>query len=138
MAGFLDSGQLVGELVHDDHTGHVDWKVDTVRGQYPKNPASGWKNFTTNGQKDSLLLGLSAHWFKWDYLWINNDLGIKNAVVFYDGPGVTVTIGKITVDPSNTAIVDIKGLYVQSGLHASNVDSGLQLRVGGYLVKSQL
>ena len=119
-------------------TDRVAPELDPIRSQYPDNIASGYWKYGASTDKTSVLLVPSSYRFNMQQVWLDTSEGEKNKVVFYDGPGVSVTVGPIQVNGSNTAFVDnLKGLFFASAVHTSVLSSGITIRVAGLLLRSE-
>ena len=111
-------------------------EIDEVRSEYPTNLTSGIYTFSAEQTRTSLLAAVSSKVFKLREVWLFNSLGTPNLVRLYDGTACA-TFGAFMVAASDVArYADIRGANFQTTPIASNLDSGLQVRILGILVES--
>lgn len=129
-------GPFIQKWVFNPRTGEVDLEIDEVRAQYPMNPSLGYAYLSTT-EYQSILAVPSAHRFLMRQMWVFNNTGLVNILQFYDGSGVSVTMGGIPVAASDAQFIDLgNGFPFRSNVCVSNLASNVQLRVGGILLKS--
>ena len=131
-------GRWISKQVLQGPTGEFDAELDDERSQYPYDLNSGWWNYGASATNTSILLGVSSKWFKPETLIVNNENGIANFLVVYDG-NQSRTAFHITVKASDTVVLgkeQLRGMFFQSGVFVSNLDSQLQVRIGGKLIAS--
>ncbi len=112
--------------------------LDDDRSQYPYDTTSGFWAYGASQARTSMILGVSSRWFKPETLNINNDNATPNKFVMYDG-NLSRTAFHITVKGSDTEFIGkdfLRGIFFVSGVFISNLDSNLQVRIGGKLIAS--
>ena len=124
------------KYLRDTATDQFNPEIDEVRSEYPTNLTSGIYNFTAEQTRTSLLAAVSSKVFKLREVWLFNSLGTPNLVRLYDGTACA-TFMPLMVAASYTARYDnIRGANFQTVPIASNLDSGLTIRILGILVES--
>jgi len=128
--------QFIEKWVLNERTGSVHREVDQVRSAYPQLAESGFYHWTDSQVYTMLLSVPSTKWFRLNRIIVHNE-HLINKLVFYDGPGVSVTAFMMDLVPSDTAFVDGLDVPFQSHVCASNLDSEVFCRVQGVLVTSE-
>ena len=127
---------FVQKWVLNSRTGQTELEIDKVRSWYPF-AHSGFLNLSDTEYTNALAVP-SAHRFLLKQIWAFNNTGVVNQLIFYDGSGVSVTMGGIHLLASDTELFDLKDGQVvfHSNVCVSNLASNVLLRVGGLLIKS--
>ncbi|MBW2675395.1 MAG: hypothetical protein JRD89_18635, partial [Deltaproteobacteria bacterium] len=95
----MPSRTFVEKWVLNERTGSVNREIDLIRSGYPPTPASGYYHWT-DSQVYTMLLSVpyvsgasivSARIFRLQRMIVHNDQ-VPNKLVFYDGPGTSVTV----------------------------------------------
>lgn len=132
---------FVEEWVLNPRKKSVERKIDTVRGEYPYNMASGyWSWGAGSTGVTSLLTVPSGYVFNLKMLYIyNNDPSASAELYIYDGPGTSVPIFPVLVTSSSQLIIGedkLKGVIFKSTVNVSTTTSLVTTRVGGFLYES--
>lgn len=118
-------------------SGELNPELDEDRSNFPQDMTSGVANMST-ASVYQVLSAFSSYWFKLETVIIDNQIGVNNKVVFYNGPSASATAFAIQIKPSDTVILgkdQLRGLWFTSGVFVSNLQSGT-VRVGGKLIAS--
>lgn len=144
MSGRLGRGRFVQSWVLNGRDDSVERDLDRIRSVYPWKSATSGQGFavlTSQGRFDSFVSVPSTRHFLWTKVIITNRAG-ENEVIFYDGASASaglLTLYNLLINPSTTDIINLEpGLLIESGLFASNRDSGIFMRALGYFIQSGL
>jgi hypothetical protein len=127
---------FVEKWVFNERTGSVNREVDEVRSAYPPLANSGFYHWDTSQVYTMLLSVPSTKIFRLKRMIVYNGQ-VLNELVFYDGPGTSVTAFIMDLVPSQTEFINGLDVPFQSHVCASNLDSQVFCRVQGILVTSE-
>ena len=128
---------FVRKFLKSGYHGKLEEELDEIRSEFPRTLASGYHAWGVGAiVKDSILVVPSGKVFHLRNILINNRDGAAQMAFFYDGPGVSVSIGGLHVNASATELIGedkLRGWIFQSAVHASLVTSLTEIRVGGLI-----
>lgn len=127
--------QFVEKWVLNGRDDSVNKEVDTIRSGFPSLAESGYYHWADSQVYTHLLSVPSGKRFRLQRMIVHNDK-VPNKVVFYDGPGVSVTAFIIDMAQSQTEFISDIDVPFQSHMCASNLDSYIFVRVQGILITS--
>ena len=126
------------KLLRSGRDDSENMEIDEIRSAYPSTPESGYHAWGAGETEETFILSVpSGRKFHLKHILVNNDDGVPNKIIIYDGPGTSVPVAPITVNASQTVIIDnVVGWIFQSHVYASVTGSLMQVRVGGLLASA--